>query len=929
MSGKNAFRDLRTLKRDAVNQISRELSDQEIFLSPETRDYVNALAKAVTGRYSVGAIQVNVDYNPLNKDLGYTCGDSIYINAGHLNVLHFRSLSDRMMFVSSILYHELAHCVYLDFAKLKQAESAMKRGVLHGGFPVSLSNEEKKALFTLRKMLMVPQFHNLIANIYHDYFNILSDEHDERALMREYGEYEQQCITMFKRSMRVTSLSYEGQCSLLQHGKISISKFLNNMILLIARFGHVQVVDPDFVIGDTVYSDLMDLRDLIEDNVENGASADLIPVANYMMLKLWSYLYNEIMSSAQQMVSGKSGGNSAQQNPSQGQSSDNGEGDSQMPPENASSIIDRMMNSNQNQPGNDGSSSDNGSQNSQPSGQQSSAQSQNNGAQSSGSSGQQSSSSPSGAQSSNGNGEQQSGQGSSSGAAQNSANGGSSSTNASRPNGSAAQGSSSSQGSAGGNSSTPFDEKALEQQINDMLNKLSPEELDKLVQDIANQMASDLANDMSSATPDRPASKTSPESKKQNHKGSGSNSQQDKKDESQESADGSDQKQGSSADGKDGSSQDGATTDNTQQGSNPADSEQGGSNRSKPGDLSDTDNGTTKSPDPGQSDDASGENGAMDSARDQAESALNQIRQQIANRKADESIDQKASDELVSAAKNAALSDLHKGYPCKIIRELHEKGKAEYTRVASEQKSLLNALVRQMERIFKDMQVGSVKPRQVVGTAFRATDAYRLDGQCFITKKAFSNKPDIAITVLVDRSGSMSWADKSSAAQKSAVLLYDFCQKMDIPCMVCGHSHSGGMRFEIFSDFRPLPDDKYRIANGLASGYSGCNRDGMALQIAGDLLGKRPEPVKLLIIISDGKPSAYDSDTQAIQDIQETVKKASRKGIHTIAFAIGDSDENACNKVIYGDRYVDAADVTTLPKKLARLVKRFITISMN
>ena len=105
---------------------------------------------------------------------------------------------------------------------------------------------------------------------------------------------------------------------------------------------------------------------------------------------------------------------------------------------------------------------------------------------------------------------------------------------------------------------------------------------------------------------------------------------------------------------------------------------------------------------------------------------------------------------------------------------------------------------------------------------------------------------------------------------------------------------------------------------------SGCNRDGLALEVALNLLSKRPEECRMLFIISDGQPSAQGyGGPPAYEDMRSIVEKYRRKGIETIAFAIG-SDKDRI-KMIYGqDSFVDISDLNALPKTLVRILRKKI-----
>ena len=103
-----------------------------------------------------------------------------------------------------------------------------------------------------------------------------------------------------------------------------------------------------------------------------------------------------------------------------------------------------------------------------------------------------------------------------------------------------------------------------------------------------------------------------------------------------------------------------------------------------------------------------------------------------------------------------------------------------------------------------------------------------------------------------------------------------------------------------------------------------CNRDGAAIEIAANMLAKRPEDVKILIIISDGQPNDTDyGGFAAAEDIKSICKKYKRKRIQIVTAAIGEDRENI--REIYGlDTYLDISDIDALPKKIVNLIARKI-----
>lgn len=103
------------------------------------------------------------------------------------------------------------------------------------------------------------------------------------------------------------------------------------------------------------------------------------------------------------------------------------------------------------------------------------------------------------------------------------------------------------------------------------------------------------------------------------------------------------------------------------------------------------------------------------------------------------------------------------------------------------------------------------------------------------------------------------------------------------------------------------------------------NRDGAALRFTAEQLSKRPEEVKLLIIVSDGQPAASGySGTASEEDLRGIKQEYQKKGILLVAAAIG--DDKVKIERIYGDSFLDIIDLNQLPTKLTAAVKRHIQV---
>lgn len=312
---------------------------------------------------------------------------------------------------------------------------------------------------------------------------------------------------------------------------------------------------------------------------------------------------------------------------------------------------------------------------------------------------------------------------------------------------------------------------------------------------------------------------------------------------------------------------------------------------------------------------------------------------------AETELEQEATEHLRQTIQSVSKGSSHDGVPLRVERQLPvtAEDRNRYERLMTDRDNLRavsRRLQKQLLDALKDTREGYTQRHRLVGSELDFRDVYRPDGRCFSNKKAPQDTPDMAISVLVDNSGSMFAGDdcgggyesRIDSAVRAAMLLYDFAEGIGIPVSVAGHCTQRHVCtdtpeeviYRVFADFDRVTDqDRYRLAKMTAGGS---NRDGMALQIASNLLLKRPERIKLLIIISDGLPNAENySGEDAAEDIRRICRKARAKGIEVIAAAIGNDRENI--KDIYRDESLDISDLSRLPKILTDIVKKRVVRS--
>ena len=306
---------------------------------------------------------------------------------------------------------------------------------------------------------------------------------------------------------------------------------------------------------------------------------------------------------------------------------------------------------------------------------------------------------------------------------------------------------------------------------------------------------------------------------------------------------------------------------------------------------------------------------------------MNNLFREIAENQAIEEMEEQASEELKNRIGSVSQSDVHQDIELTVERELDvTDGDVErYNESMKELKPYSKRLQKQMLDALRDLQDGRVERHKSYGRNIVISDSYRPDQKYFSNKKAPQDLPEMAIYVLVDHSGSMCSRDSKTnksrivLAMEAAMLLHDFATGINIPVAVGGHCAWSDVRYKIYTDFEQISaKDKYRLAKMTTYG---CNRDGMCLNIAANLLEKRQEQLKLLIIISDGLPnhSGYSGDI-AKQDIQHVIKRCKGNNIDVLAAGIGDDQDQI--RDIYGENFIEISDLSLLPKTLTNIVKK-------
>jgi len=318
-----------------------------------------------------------------------------------------------------------------------------------------------------------------------------------------------------------------------------------------------------------------------------------------------------------------------------------------------------------------------------------------------------------------------------------------------------------------------------------------------------------------------------------------------------------------------------------------------------------------------------------ESYRDAA-SDIERILEKMAEKEVCKELENDRIKELNDAAQSISYGDIHRGVSIRVnrIASVDEELVEQYEAISAPLLTISRQLQRSLVKQLAEKRRGGKMTGLLMGQRLDTHALFRNDGKVFYKNSLPNEIPELTVGLLLDESGSMGSCDRSTYARAAAIILYDFCEHLGIPVMIYGHStgyQDSKDYVELFSyaEFEGFDeDDKYRLMD---IGARGSNRDGAALRYVAECLSKRPEQVKLLILVSDGQPADTGYyGTAAEEDLRGIKQEYKRKGIIFVAAAIGNDKLNI--ERIYGDSFLDITDLNELPTKLTAVVKRHVRV---
>ena len=233
-----------------------------------------------------------------------------------------------------------------------------------------------------------------------------------------------------------------------------------------------------------------------------------------------------------------------------------------------------------------------------------------------------------------------------------------------------------------------------------------------------------------------------------------------------------------------------------------------------------------------------------------------------------------------------------------------------------------------MNSILMHMQPAQIKANSGAVNPAVAWRAVRLDDEKIFKKTMNENAGEMSVDILLDASHSQ--VTRAAKISSQAYIISEALSRCHIPCRVMSFcSMSGFTILRIFNDY-PSTDDNSSIFNYCTEG---CNRDGLAIRAAGNLMSHSSCEHKMLIILSDVKPLdiakirkderdvgvSYDA-VRALTDTAHEVRRLRADGISVICIFTGQDEELPSARMVYGQDFVRIRDFSFFADTVGKLI---------
>ena len=233
-----------------------------------------------------------------------------------------------------------------------------------------------------------------------------------------------------------------------------------------------------------------------------------------------------------------------------------------------------------------------------------------------------------------------------------------------------------------------------------------------------------------------------------------------------------------------------------------------------------------------------------------------------------------------------------------------------------------------MNSVLLHLQPERIKSNSGTLNPALAWRAARLGDEKVFTRTENANAGDVSVDILLDASHSQ--YSKAAAISSQAYILAEALSACGVPCRVMSFCSMSG-----FTILRLFNDYSFREDNSGIFDYctEGCNRDGLAIRAAGDLMTRSAFEHRMLIVLSDVKPmdsarirrderdvgTSYD-ELRALTDTAHEVRRLRAEGIAVLCVFTGEDENLPAARMVYGQDFVRIRDHSLFARTVGKLI---------
>ena len=272
------------------------------------------------------------------------------------------------------------------------------------------------------------------------------------------------------------------------------------------------------------------------------------------------------------------------------------------------------------------------------------------------------------------------------------------------------------------------------------------------------------------------------------------------------------------------------------------------------------------------------------------------------------------------------------------VEEIKSGDTAEYARVLSPVKGLVNKVRDELDRILTVEEDQRWEPDQERGWLMGNRLARVALDKNFRTPFYTESKIDtrnVAVEIVVDLSGSMR-GEKLDLAQQSVIAISEALNQLQIEFEVVGFRTAGMnlgtndttvfnrvcdvLRHYVFKAF-----DSTILSGLVGMQAGGANCDGESVRWAAKRLSMRNRERKIMLVFSDGYPSISGANHDLLnKDLKDALKDIERFGIETVGFGLVEKGNiKSAASEFYKD-HIDVRNLESLPAECMKKLKQIL-----